>query len=218
MGRPPGQGEQHDVGDVAVVVHAHGITVRVSAGDHSGDAVEHGDDVQPLGQQPEALLRNRAGRHHVCAALRGCASGGDALFRGEVPALRVSPQRAQMERHEVHQPPLGGLAKPLSNRGDRNTPEEGKLLHGGQEVADSSRNASSRFSRRERSTGSGRKPAKSMKTFTVAASIARPLPPTACRTDESTAHPIWPSLRNGNTVWRATPKCSAAYLLPFSHT
>ena len=45
---------------MAVVVHAHGILVRVGIGYHGGDAVEHRYGVQTLGQQPEPLLRHRA--------------------------------------------------------------------------------------------------------------------------------------------------------------
>ena len=56
-GAAPGQGEQHVVGAVAIVVHPHGGVVWVGVGDQGGDAVEHGHGVQWLGQQPEPLLR-----------------------------------------------------------------------------------------------------------------------------------------------------------------
>ena len=131
-GAAPGQGEQHVVGTVAVVVHAHRVVVRVGVGDHGGDAVEHGHGVHSLGQQPEPLLRHGVGPQHVRPALGGCAPGGDALLRGEVPALRASSQNAQMVRHGVDEAPLGQLLQPVSERGGWDAPEAGQLLHGGQ--------------------------------------------------------------------------------------
>ena len=62
----------------------------------------------------------------------GCACCGDALLRREVPALRASPQCAQVVRHGVHQAPLRQLLQPVSERGGWNAPEAGQLLHGGQ--------------------------------------------------------------------------------------
>ena len=128
----PGQGEQHVVGAVAVVVHPHGIVVRVGVDDHGGDAVEHGHGVQPLGQQPEPLLRHRVGPQHVVPALGGCASYGDALFRRKVPALGASPQDAQVVRHGVHEAPLGQLLQPVAEHGGWNASEAGQLVHGGE--------------------------------------------------------------------------------------
>ena len=94
-------------------MHAHGIVVLVGVGDHGGDVIEHGHGVQPLGQQPEPLLRHRVSPQHVRPALGGCAAGGHALLRREVPALRPSPQHAQVVRHGVRQPPLGELLQPV---------------------------------------------------------------------------------------------------------
>ena len=84
------------------MVHAHGIVVRIAVGDQGDDAVQHRDGIQPLGQQPEPLFQHRVGPQHVRPALGGCAPGGDALLRREVPALRASPQYAQMERPGVN--------------------------------------------------------------------------------------------------------------------
>ena len=132
MERPPGQREQHVVGAVAVVVNAHGIIVGVGVGDHGGDAVEHCHGVQPFGQQPEPLLRHRVGPQHVRPALGGCACCGDALLRGEVPVLWARTQHAQMVCHGVHEAPLGQLLQPVAERGGRDAPKAGHLVHGGQ--------------------------------------------------------------------------------------
>ena len=131
-GAATGQGEERVVGAVAVVVHAHGLLVRVGVGDHGCDAVEHGHGVQTLGQQPEPLLRHRVGPQHVLPALGGCACCGDALLRGEIPALRASPQDAQMVRHGVHEAPLGQLLQPVTERGGGDASEVGQILHRGQ--------------------------------------------------------------------------------------
>ena len=114
------------------MVYANGFLVRVGVGDHGGDAVEHGHGVQPFGQQPEPLLGHRVGPQHVVPALGGCASGGDALLGGEVPALRPSSQHAQMVRHGARQPPLGELLQPFAERGGRKAAKSGQLLHCGQ--------------------------------------------------------------------------------------
>ena len=114
------------------MVHAQGIAVRVGIGDYGGDVVEHGDGIQPLGQQPEPLLRHRVGAQHVRPALGCRAPGDDALLRWEVPALRPSPQHAQVVRHRVHEAPLGELLKAFAECGGRNAPKAGQLLHGGQ--------------------------------------------------------------------------------------
>ena len=107
------------------MVHAHGLPVRVCVGDHGGDAVERSHGVQPLGQQPEPLLRHRVLAQEVFSAVLNPPSGDDALPRGEVPALRARPQDAQMVRDGVHEAPLGELAKPLSQRGGGDAPEAG---------------------------------------------------------------------------------------------
>ena len=106
--------------------------MRVGVGDQGGDAVEHGNGVQTLGQQPEPLLGHRVGPQHVIPALGGCTSGGDALPRREVPALRSSPQDAQVVLHGVHEAPFGQLLQPVSEGGGRDAAEAGQLFHGGQ--------------------------------------------------------------------------------------
>ena len=131
-GAASGQGEQHIVGAVAVVVYAHGPLVRGGVGGHDGDAVKHGDGIQPLGQQPEPLLRDRVGPQHVSPALGGCASGGDALLRWEVPSLRASPQHAQVVRYGVHKATLGELLKTFAECGGGNTAKAGQIVYGGQ--------------------------------------------------------------------------------------
>ena len=131
-GAAPGQGEQHVVATLAVVVRAHGIAVRVGVGDHGGDVVEHGYGVQPLGQKPEPLFRRRVGPQHMRPALGGYSPGDDALLRWEVPELRASTQDAQMVRHGAHKAAFGELLKSLSQGGGRNAPKTGQFVHGGQ--------------------------------------------------------------------------------------
>ena len=94
--------------------------------------MEHGHGVQSLGQQPEPLLRHRVGPQHVVPALGGRARCGDALLGGEVSALGASPQDAQVVGHGVHEAPLGQLPQPVSERGGRDAPEAGQVVHGGQ--------------------------------------------------------------------------------------
>ena len=108
-GAAPGQGEQHVVGTAAVVVHAHGVALRVGVGDHGGDAVEHGYGIQTLGQQPEPLARHRILADEALGTVLNPPSDHDALLRGEVPALWSSAQRAQMVRHGAHEAPRGQL-------------------------------------------------------------------------------------------------------------
>ena len=131
-GAAPGQSDQQVVGAVAVVVHSHGVLARVGVGHHCGDAVEDGGGVQPLGQQPEPLLRNRVGPQQVPAALGGGAGGGYAFLRGEAPALGARPQGSQVVRHGVHQATLCELVQPFPQRGCGNAPEAGQFVHGGQ--------------------------------------------------------------------------------------
>ena len=85
-------------------------------------------------------------------------------------------------------------------------------------VAQSDRRTSSRPWRRRRSAGSGRRPSRSMMISSVAASIARTLPPTEFRTAEGTMRPVWPRSRNRQRVWRDTPRSSAVFLRPCRRT
>ena len=64
--------------------------------------------------------------------LGGCASGGDALLRREIPALRARTQHAQVVRHGAHEAPLGQPLQLVAKRGGRNASESGQILHSGQ--------------------------------------------------------------------------------------
>ena len=62
----------------------------------------------------------------------GHPSGVDALFRWEVPALRVRPQEAQAVSHGVCQAPIAELPQPVP-QGGRGDPSEARHLpHCGQ--------------------------------------------------------------------------------------
>ena len=65
-------------------------------------------------------------------ALGGCARRSDALLRRDVPALRPSPQHAQVVRHGVHKAPLSELPQPFAERGGGNAPKAGQFVHRGQ--------------------------------------------------------------------------------------
>ena len=79
---------QQVVRPLAVVVHPDGVSLRVGVGDEGGHVVEHGHGVQALGQDAEPLAGHRmVGQEGLGPSLKGCG-GADALFRGEVAALR----------------------------------------------------------------------------------------------------------------------------------
>lgn len=53
-----GKRQQGIVRPLAVVVDAPRLPLAVGRGDRGGEAIEHGERVEPLGQQPELLLRD----------------------------------------------------------------------------------------------------------------------------------------------------------------
>ena len=106
--------------------------MRVCIGDHGDHAVERGHGVQPLGQQPEPLLRHRVLTEEALRAMLDPPSGDDAPLCGEVAALGVRPQAAQVVRHGVHKTPIGQLPQSVAQGGGGNAAEAGHLVHGGQ--------------------------------------------------------------------------------------
>ena len=148
--------------------------------------------------------------------LVGCACGGDALLRREVPALGASPQHAQVVRHGVHEAPLGQLLQPVAQRGGRDAPEAGQLLHGGE----------------------GRSAQQQERLLTpLAQGAQRGVGPQALQVDDDLecgrfnrsdaaadraqdggrhGAPMWPCSRKRQRVWRETPRSSAALRRPCS--
>ena len=91
-----------------VEIHPHGLFVRIYFVDHGGNVVEHGDGVQPLGQEPEPLPGDRVEPQEVVLPPGGGA-GDDALLRGKVSASRSESQGPHLVAERVHEAPVGEL-------------------------------------------------------------------------------------------------------------
>ena len=94
----------------------------VGVGDHDGDAMEDGDSVHAVGQQPEPLLRHRVLVEEAFHAVLDPPSGDDALL----------PRTLRWCGTESTRPRLASLPRRLSQSGGRDAPEARHRVRGGQ--------------------------------------------------------------------------------------
>ena len=128
----PGQGDQHVVGTLAVVVHPHRLSLGVGVGDQGGGSIERGHGVQPVGQEPVPLPGHRVLPQEGLRSPFHHCPGVYALLRREVPQVGVRPQDAQAVGHRVRHAHLRQLLQPVPESGSRDSAEAGQFFHGGQ--------------------------------------------------------------------------------------
>ncbi|MXW24862.1 MAG: hypothetical protein F4Z77_00955 [Dehalococcoidia bacterium] len=113
-------GERHErvVGAAAVVVDAQRSAPGVRLGDALGHAVDDGDGVEPLGQQPEPLAGDGGRAQQVFSAAVHVPCGGDAVGGEEPASLRALAQLGELVRSPVREPAPAKPVEAVTQAGD----------------------------------------------------------------------------------------------------